>query len=42
MGGEGDDGVTVGARDATRSETGSVISQVASIGRSQAGKEGDG
>lgn len=40
--GEGDDGVTVGARDAARSETRGKISQVATISRSQAGKHGEG
>lgn len=35
--GEGDDGVSVGARDTTGSETGGEIGQVAAIGSGQAG-----
>ena len=39
---ESDDGVTVGARDTTGSETSAVIGQVAAIGGSQASKDGEG
>ena len=40
--GEGDDSVTVGTREPTRSKTRRVVGQIALIGNSQACKGGEG
>lgn len=40
--GEGNNGVTPCAHNATRSETGGIIGQVASIGAGQTHKDGEG
>ncbi len=40
--GEGDDGITIGAREAAGTDAGAVIGKVTGVGRSQSGKDGEG